>query len=148
METEEGKIPDKKKGVLKMERGRILVIDDEEIALVAFERELESAGYEVKTALSGKDALEIAKDGNFDIVYTDLVMPGMDGIEVCRKIKKISPATEIVLVSGYPVEVEKYSRAFIDAGGRYEIIKKPLSEDELIRTTEKVLREIREKKGG
>ncbi len=129
-----------------MRKGRILIIDDEEIVLAAFERELEAAGYEVRTSLSGQEALKAAEKEVFDIVYTDLVMPGMDGTEICRKIKKVSPATEVILVSGYTTEVEKYSRAFADAGGRTEIIKKPLAEDELTRTTEKVLREISEKK--
>ncbi len=129
-----------------MKKGRILVVDDEEIILAAFERELEASGFEVRTSLSGQEALKALKKEAFDIVYTDLVMPGMDGIEVCKNIKRVSPATEVILISGYVAEVEKYSRAFADAGGRCEIIKKPLSEDELTRITENVLREIRERK--
>lgn len=128
-----------------MEKGKVLIVDDEEIFLVATQRELEAAGHDVKIALSGKKAIEIAKSGKFDIVYTDLVMPEMNGVELCKEIKKISPKTEVILISGHPNEIQEHQSAFWDAGGKDKILRKPLGNDELTNITEKALKEIKER---
>jgi len=119
----------------------ILIIDDEKIALIALQEELERAGYSCKVALNGDEGIELVKKEMFDIVYTDLIMPGKNGVEVCKEIKKISPDTEIVLISGYAKKVLMLKHDFIQAGGNIEILVKPLPEDKLIKKTEKILRE-------
>lgn len=131
-----------------MEKGKILVVDDERVALAAFGRELETAGHDVKSAASGKEAIEITQKENFDIVFTDLVMPDMNGVDVCKGIKEISPNTEVILITGHPSLIEIYHVFFIGAGGRKDIIRKPLAENELEITTQKVLKEIRERRNG
>ena len=88
-----------------MSQGKLLIIDDEEIIIEGFKIKLETAGYEVKTALSGKEAIELAEGENFDIVYVDLVIPDMSGVEICGRIKKISPRTQIILITGLPADV-------------------------------------------
>lgn len=124
-----------------MDRTRILLIDDEGIFLMAHREELETAGYEVCTALRGKEAVAIAEKERFDIVFVDLVMPEMNGVAVCREIKKLDPDTEVVLVSGYPYELHKYMLDFLNAGGRDEQLTKPLLEDEMVCVVKRILAE-------
>lgn len=130
-----------------MGKAKILIVDDEKIVLIAYVKELKTAGYEVLRAMTGKEAIEIAGKEKLDIVFTDLVMPEMNGIEVCKKIKEINPETMVVLISGYPEEIQKYQMDFISAGGREEWLRKPLTHDELPETAEKILEEIEKEKG-
>ncbi len=126
-----------------MSKGKVLLVDDEKIILKAYARELESAGYEVFKAMRAQDAVEIVQKESPDIVYTDLVMPEINGVEICRSIKEIAPDVEVVLISGYPEETIKYQIDFITAGGREEWLRKPLESDELVNTTDKILGEKR-----
>ncbi len=118
----------------------ILLVDDEEIILVGWQEELESAGYKVSTASSGKEAVEMVKQEKPDLVITDIVMPEMNGIEVCREVKKVHPEIEVVFVSGHPREIEKYQMEFIKLGGREEYLRKPLFKNELIEIVNKITR--------
>ena len=86
-------------------------------------------------------AIEIAHKQKPDIVITDLIMPGMNGVELCRRIKEVSPATEVVLLSGHPEAVNKYQRDFVSAGGRDTILSKPLSIVEMIGAVETIMGE-------
>jgi len=126
-----------------MDKIKILIVDDEKIILKAYSRELERMGYEVYRAMNGQEAIEIAQREKPDIVFTDLIMPGMNGVEVCKKIKEMHPETEVVLVSGYPEEVVEHQMNFVGAGGREEWLRKPLGPDELPRTVKKILNEKR-----
>jgi DNA-binding NtrC family response regulator len=80
---------------------RILVVDDEEIVCESCKRILEEDGYEVETALSGKEAFEKMKENPFDIVMTDLKMPGIDGMEVLRTFRKDYPDAIIIMITGF-----------------------------------------------
>ena len=122
-------------------KAKILIIDDEELILQIWENLLSSAGYDVKTACNGKEAIRITEEEKPEIVITDLIMPGMNGVELCRAIKKINPETEVVLISGHPTEMYKYQRDFISAGGREGFLQKPLSLDEMIDVVEAIMRE-------
>lgn len=132
-----------------MNKVSVLVVDDEEILLKSFQKGLGAKGYCVTIAISGKEAIGLAKKEKFDIVLTDLVMPEMDGVQVCREIKKISPETEVLLISGYPVELNKHQADFVRAGGRQEIIRKRISTSfsssiaEVAETIEKVMSETK-----
>jgi CheY-like chemotaxis protein len=118
---------------------KILVVDDVKVVCMGVEAELGDAGYSVSCAYSGKDAIEQAKKNKFDIVFCDLVMPEMDGVETCKKIKEISPTTEVVLISGHPKEVEDKRDAFLAAGGAEAFLRKPFQEGELVETVKKIL---------
>lgn len=126
-----------------MRKGKILIVDDEQIVLRGYKAELEEAGHDVKAVATGEEAVALAEKEKFDIVYVDLVMPGMNGVEVCREIKNKCPDIEVVLVSGHPTEIKQYQIPFWGAGGRDEILRKPLLEDELAQVTEKVLQELK-----
>jgi CheY-like chemotaxis protein len=127
-------------------KGRILVVDDEELVRIFFKKVLQEKGHEVQVVPDGRGAIELAKKKPFDIVFTDLVMPEMNGVEVCKQIKIINSKTEIVMVSGHPDKVGEYLLPFFDAGGHREILRKPLSEEEIIKAAEGIIKEITAKK--
>jgi PAS domain S-box-containing protein len=80
---------------------KLLLIDDEEAARKIVGMSLRSDGYEVLTAEDGKSGLELFEKEAPPIVLTDIKMPGMDGIEVLKRIKEISPETEVIVVTGH-----------------------------------------------
>ena len=125
-----------------MSKNKILIVDDEKIFLMAAKRELEQAGFDVTTALSGKEAVKIVETESFDIVFTDLAMPEMNGIEVCTQIKKLSPQTKVVLLSGEPEEIQKHLLDFLNAGGTDACLRKPLFNNELAEATKKILNKL------
>ncbi|HCF05263.1 MAG TPA: hypothetical protein DEU72_03320 [Desulfomicrobiaceae bacterium] len=84
-----------------MEREKILIIDDEKPTLKMFSLFLEVYGFAILTAESGEEGLELFERERPEIVLTDIKMPGMDGIEVLREIKRRSPTTEVIVITGH-----------------------------------------------
>ena len=82
-------------------RDQILLVDDEEGICKILGISLEDSGYEVFTACNGEEALKIFREKNPPIVLTDIKMPGMDGIELLRRIKMENPETEVVMITGH-----------------------------------------------
>ncbi len=80
---------------------KVLVIDDERTTLSMFQLFLKSYGYSVFTAETGERGLEIFAQERPDLVITDVKMPGMDGMQVLSRIKEVSPATEVIIMTGY-----------------------------------------------
>lgn len=129
-----------------MGKAKILVIDDEKLVVDGIKMELEDGGeYDVRTTTSPQKGIDMAEKEKMDIVYVDLVMPVINGVEVCRAIKKASPGTEVVLISGHYDEILKFREDFWKAGGRDEILRKPfVLESEVLAVTEKILKEGKE----
>jgi two-component system KDP operon response regulator KdpE len=110
------------------ERSRILVVDDETQITRVLKTTLNSQGYEVKTASEGDSALNLAVDWIPDLIITDLSMPGMTGIELCRSVRERSQVPIIVLsVKGE----EKTKIEALDAGAD-DYVTKPFSVSELL----------------
>jgi len=107
---------------------RILVVDDEKIVCESCKRILEEEGYEVETALSGREAFERMKENPFDIVITDLKMPGIDGMEVLRTFRKDYPDSIIIMITGFST-VETAVEAM--KLGAFDYIPKPFTPDEV-----------------
>ncbi len=87
------------------EEGRtpsLLVVDDEAPIRHFLKVLLERLGYDVDTASGGMDAVRKAEQKSYDVVLTDLIMPRVDGLEVIRRVKELSPETEVVMITGYP----------------------------------------------
>ena len=82
-------------------RCAILVVDDEDVIREGMRRILEAEGYRVQTAASGPAARETIQEEVFDLVITDLKMPGMDGIEVLKAIKILQPGVPVMIITGY-----------------------------------------------
>ena len=86
----------------RAERPRILVVDDQPAVRNFLRVILERLNYEVETASGGAEALKMAGRKCYDVVLTDLIMPRVDGLEVIRRVKELSPETEVVAITGYP----------------------------------------------
>ena len=80
---------------------KILVIDDERPTLSMFSLFLKAYGFEVLTAENGEIGIEVFEQHRPPIVLTDIKMPGMDGLEVLRSIKKIDPLVEVIVITGH-----------------------------------------------
>ena len=107
---------------------RILVVDDEMIVCESCKRILEEERYEVETALSGKEAFDKMKANPFDIVITDLKMPGIDGMEVLKTFRKEYPDSIIIMITGFST-VETAVEAM--KLGAFDYIPKPFTPDEV-----------------
>lgn len=103
---------------------QVLVIDDDAVVGRSFDRVLSEKGYEVSTALSGEEALETIKETNFDVVFTDIKMPGMDGLEVTERIKARCPWTPVVVITGYGTDKNEARASVLGASG---FVRKPLT---------------------
>ena len=79
----------------------ILVIDDEALTLRTIGRALQAEGYEVRVAMSGEEGLKLFQEEATELALVDVVLPGIDGIEVLRQIKKRNSATVVLMMSAY-----------------------------------------------
>lgn len=97
----------------------ILCVDQSEQALAVRKFMLEIRGYRVVTAVSGREALEVFRSGGIDLVLSDLLLPEMDGNEMVRRMKDISPEVPTILVSATVKNFERANRAdaFLPKGG-------------------------------
>jgi excisionase family DNA binding protein len=121
----------------KKERAfNVLVVDDEEDIGFLFQRLLGGA-QKVAVARDGYEALEKAQETSFDLVFLDVRLPGMDGVETLEKLKMILPDAVVVMMSGHSVE-EEIKRAF-DMGAQ-DFIAKPFEDPDQIMTIEQVAR--------
>ena len=111
----------------KEPRLSVLIVDDEEDILNILKFILTKEGYQVDTALDGKQALQLFKKGSYDIVLTDLRMPEMDGIELLERIKEIRPETEVLIMTAY-ASIESAVLAMKKGAADY-IVKPFLNED-------------------
>ena len=82
--------------------GRILVIDDDRSARLLLERVLTKAGHEVTLVDSAEQALERLASGHYDVLVTDKNLPGVDGFELVRRARVISPTLRTILMTGFP----------------------------------------------
>ena len=103
---------------------KLLVVDDDPVVGKSFDRVLSGRGYAVVTACDGPEALRKIATESYDVVYTDIRMPGMDGIAVAEHIRKHQPWLPVVIVSGYAT-AENEARA--KAAGVSAVLHKPLS---------------------
>ncbi len=103
---------------------QVLVIDDDAVVGRSFDRVLSEKGYEVSTALSGEEAMETINETNFDVVFTDIKMPGMDGLEVTERIKARCPWTPVVVITGYGTDDNEAKASVLGASG---FVRKPLT---------------------
>ena len=112
---------------------KILIVDDEPIVCRGMEKVFQSAGFAVDSAFSGMEAIEKTRQNDYGLVFVDLVMPGMDGIQICKAIRAISASVAIVSMTGKLDEDPIHKEIqFIQAGGRSHYLYKPFNEDEIL----------------
>lgn len=115
---------------------KVLVVDDDPVVGKSFNRVLSGKGYIVVTAEDGYEALQKLQSEQYDVVFTDLRMPGMDGVEVAEKVKARQPWTPVVIVTGYGSgKSEERARA----AGVSEFLHKPLSPEMIEASAAKAL---------
>ena len=118
---------------------KVLIVDDERPILEMLDLSLSSEGYEVLTAESGEKALEIFEKQHPKLVLTDIKMPGIDGIEVLQRIKKIDDQVEVIVITGHgdmntAVAALKY--------GASDFVTKPLRDEVLMVSIERAWKKI------
>src|SRR3989339_377919 len=106
----------------------ILVVDDEKNYTLVLHALLTDAGFEVLTAQSGLEALDILEENDLDLVLTDMTMPMMDGMELLDRVKRDRPHLPVVMMTAYGT-VEKAVEAM--KKGAYDYITKPFKNEEL-----------------
>lgn len=120
------------------ETHKILVVDDEAQIIRVLRRSLTTHAYEVRTAADGQAALELFHDWNPDLVVTDLSMPEMNGMELCRAIRKTS-TTPIIVLS---VKGEEHNKVEALDAGADDYITKPFGINELMARVRAALRRV------
>lgn len=118
-------------------KGKILVVDDEETIGIGISEILKDEGFEAAYVINGKDAVEAVKGSGFNLVFMDMIMPGMNGLDTYREIKKYRPDTKVVLFTGYFRDAEDVISQGIKEGMIDEFIRKPYFADEIIRSARK-----------
>ncbi len=113
---------------------KVLVIDDDVATLEMMRFHLESEGFKVSTANNGKIGLEFLTDSDFDLILTDLNLPDIDGIEMVKRSKQMSPETEVIMITG-----QGSSSKAVEAtkAGAFYYIEKPVDFEELAILMEK-----------
>ena len=118
---------------------KVLVVDDDPVVGRSFDRVLSGKGYAVITATSGQEALDKLETENYDVVFTDIKMPGMSGLEVAEQVKRRRPWLPVVIVTGYG---SPGNEARAEAAGVSGFLHKPLSPEMIEDSAQKALSEI------
>jgi CheY-like chemotaxis protein len=115
---------------------KVLVVDDDEVVGRSFDRVLSEKGYSVTTALNGQEALNKLGGTDYDVVFTDIKMPGIDGFEVAKRIKDKSPWTPVVIITGYGTAANEATADVLGVSG---FVRKPLTAELIEGITRKAL---------
>ena len=120
---------------------RILVCEDEDVIRDFVVINLKRAGYNVTDVDCGEKALEVfkAEDGNFDVVLLDIMMPGIDGFTVCKRLREMSSTIGIIMLSAKTQEMDKVSGLMLGAD---DYITKPFSPSELTARVDAIHRRV------
>src|ERR1044072_4105661 len=118
-------------------KAHILVVDDEANTLASLSREFRLAGHEASVCHNAAKALELAKSQNFDLIFSDVVMPGKDGLALLEEMRSQGTTTPVVMMSGQ-AHIEMAVRA--TKLGALDFLEKPVSTDKLLLTVDNVLK--------
>ncbi len=117
-------------------KGRVLVVDDEKLMRVSLEKQLKKEGFFVRCMKTAGEALNHIKNEDYDVIVSDMRLPGLDGIEFLKEIKGISQKTIVIIMTAYGT-VESAVTAMRE--GAFDYVCKPFSTDELIIKLERAL---------
>ncbi len=114
----------------------LLVVDDDESNLTSIRKIFEREGYRVLTAPEGQRALELCRQHVVDVALSDLMMPGMSGIDLVKALQTVSPDVEVVMMTAYGT-IEKAVSAM--RAGAYDFVEKPLKRMHIVKTVRKAV---------
>lgn len=117
-------------------RGNILVVDDEPSIRFTLKRLLERVGYRVETAENANQAQHHLEGNPFDIVLSDIVMPGLSGIELLKMIRKMAPQVQVIIMTGEPTAE---TAAEARQAGASDYLLKPVSMEMILQALEKAM---------
>jgi UDP-3-O-[3-hydroxymyristoyl] N-acetylglucosamine deacetylase len=115
---------------------KVLVVDDEESVVQSITGVLEDEGFQVAKAKSGEEAIKVFQQEEPDVTLLDIWMPGMDGIEVLKRLKWIAPDCQVIMISGHATISTAMTAVKL---GAFDFIEKPLSLDVLLMTIRRAL---------
>ncbi|MEI6438492.1 MAG: response regulator [Candidatus Omnitrophota bacterium] len=113
----------------------ILIVDDDPSVCIGLEMEVSRANYHVDTVSGGAEALERVRLKKYDLAFIDKCMPGMDGLETCREIKKICPDLIVIFMTGG----HSVPEAELSAAGGKSCLYKPFLQGEVLGAIQKAL---------
>ncbi|MCJ7627167.1 MAG: response regulator, partial [Longimicrobiales bacterium] len=116
---------------------RILIVEDEDSILMALEDDLSLEGYTVTGERNGTRALEKARAGGFDLIILDLMLPGLDGLEVCKRLRAEGNSTPILMLTAKSQEIDTVLGLELGAD---DYVTKPFSPRELQARVKALLR--------
>jgi two-component system alkaline phosphatase synthesis response regulator PhoP len=119
---------------------KILIIEDEESILMALTDDLALEGYEVASAKDGLQGLSMAKEKAHDLIILDIMLPKMDGFEVCKKLRQAGVATPILMLTAKSQEIDKVLGLELGAD---DYVTKPFSPRELLARVKAILRRVK-----
>jgi CheY-like chemotaxis protein len=125
-------------------KATILVVEDEEDVRELLKDILTDGGHEVEFTPDGEKGIELFRQKKFDLVFTDLGMPGMSGWQVAENIKKICQQTPVALITGWEV---KQKDSELKASGVDLVVKKPFRVNEVLQLVQEWMKAIEEKEG-
>ena len=114
----------------------VLVADDNEVAQRLCRRVLEKAGHRVLTASDGQQAVDIALADSPDMVFMDVAMPGMDGLEAMRRIREKKPSMVVVIASAHSMAGDR--ERFLEAGAN-DVLSKPFRLNDLTSAVDRLV---------
>ena len=117
----------------------ILLVEDDESILFGLQDILEGQGYEISTASNGIDGLKLATENSIDLLILDIMLPGMNGLEICKKVKKEKLMLPIIMLTAKSSEIDKISG--LDYGAD-DYITKPFSLSELLARIRAIIRRV------
>ena len=118
---------------------KILVVDDQRGMRLTLSGVIEDRGYDVTGVEDGYQAIDAARKTTFDVIFMDIKMPGINGVQTFREIKKISPSSVVVMMTGFAVE-DLVKEAL--AEGAFSVVYKPFDMDHVINLVESVLKTV------
>jgi DNA-binding NtrC family response regulator len=122
-----------------MEKFKVLLVDDEEEFVKTLSERLEMRDLNSDMALNGEQALQIVTDQEPDVMVLDLKMPGIDGMEVLRRVRKAYPKVQVIILTGHGTDKDEEEAKRL---GAYSYLQKPVDIDQLV----KVMRDAFRKK--
>jgi DNA-binding NtrC family response regulator len=121
-----------------MEKIKIILVDDEEKFLKTLSERMELRGVKPNIARNGEQALKIIADDIPDVMVLDLKMPGIDGMEVLRRVKEAYPEVQVIILTGQGSESDKKEARML---GSFEYLQKPIKIDALMKNIKRAFKE-------